>query len=68
MERMIKVRIFGREKVEEVTLQEAERILENIHNDPVGGLVVDVKTGKVIWQIGPEVEEIKILEQWLGGG
>jgi hypothetical protein len=68
MERRIKVHILGREEVEEVTPQEAERILENIHNDPVGGLVVDVKTGKVIWRIGPEVEEIKILEQWLGGG
>jgi len=68
MERMIKIHILGKEEVEEVTLQEAERILENIQNDPIGGLVVDVKTGKVIWQIGPDVEEIKILEQWLGGG
>ena len=68
MERMIRVHILGREGVEEVTLQEAEKILEKIHNDPVGGLVVDARTGKVIWEIGPEIEEIKILEQWLGGG
>ena len=68
MERTIKVHTLGKEKVEEVTLQEAERLLENVYNDPVGGLVVDVRTGEVIWQIGPEVEEIRILEQWLGGG
>jgi len=68
MERTIKVHTLGKEKVEEVTLQEAERLLENVYNDPVGGLVVDVRTGEVIWPIGPEVEEIRILEQWLGGG
>ena len=67
MTRMIKVRIFGKEKIE-VTRQEAERILEKTYNDPVGGIVVDARTGEVIWQIGPDVEEIMVLEQWLGGG
>lgn len=68
MTRMIKVRTIGKETIEEVNLAEAERILERIYNDPVGGLVVDAKTRKPIWKIGPDVEEIIVLEQWLGGG
>lgn len=68
MERMIKIHTLGKEKVEEVTFKEAERILENVYNDPVGGLVVDVRTGEVIWQIGPDVEEIRVLGHMLGGG
>ena len=68
MTRLIKVHILGGEEIKEVTLQEAQKILEDIYNDPVGGLVVDVSTGKVIWKIGPDVEEIRVLEQWLGGG
>lgn len=68
MTRMIKVRILGKETIEQVNLSEAERILEKTYNDPVGGLVVDAKTRKIIWQIGPDVEEILVLEQWLGGG
>lgn len=68
MERMIKVRTIGKGTVQEVTLQEAQRIVEEIYNDRVGGLAMDAKTGKVIWQIGPEVEEIKILEQSFIGG
>ena len=59
---------LGEEETKEVTLQEAQKMLEDIYNDPVGGLVVDVSTGKVIWKIGSDVEEIRILEQWLGGG
>ena len=68
MTRLIKVHTLGGEEIKEVTLQEAQKILEDIYNDPVGGLVVDVSTGKVIWKIGPDVEEIRVLEQWLGGG
>lgn len=68
MERMIRVRTIGKGTIQEVTLQEAQRIVEEIYNDRVGGLAMDAKTGKVIWQIGPEVEEIKILEQSFIGG
>ncbi len=68
MSRMIKVRTLGKEGVREVALDEAERIVEGIYSDPVGGLVVDGKSREIIWRIGPEVEEIIVLEQWLGGG
>jgi hypothetical protein len=70
MARTIKVHIFGRNglEVSEVSLEEAERILEETYADPLGGLVADRKTGKVIWEIGPDVEELSILDHMIGGG
>jgi hypothetical protein len=70
MARTIKVHIFGRNglEVREVSLEEAERILQETYTDPLGGLVADRKTGKVIWEIGPDVEELSILDHMIGGG
>jgi hypothetical protein len=70
MARTIKVHIFGRNglEVREVSLEEAERILQETCTDPLGGLVADRKTGKVIWEIGPDVEELSILDHMIGGG
>jgi hypothetical protein len=68
MARLIKVHTLGEEEIREVTLEEAEMILQETYNSPVGGVVADVRTGEVIWQISPDVEEIIILEQVLGGG
>ena len=68
MTRMIKVRTIGSGEVREVTIQEAEKILEDTYNDPVGGLVADAGTGEIIYRIGPGIEEIVILEEMLGGG
>jgi len=68
MTRMIKVRTLGSGEVREVTIQEAEKILEDNYNDPVGGLVADAGTGEIIHRIGPGIEEIVILEEMLGGG
>jgi hypothetical protein len=65
---MIKVRVLGSSDVREVTLEEARDILEKASNDPQGGLIADGKTGEVIWQIGPDIEEIVIIEQMIGGG
>jgi hypothetical protein len=64
----IKVRTLGSKEIREVTIQEAEKILEDTYNDPVGGLVADARTGEVIYKIGPNVEQIIIMEQMLGGG
>jgi len=67
MERKIKVRFLtGEEK--EVTVAEAKGILNEVYNDPLGGLVADGKTKEVISQIGPDVEEIVVLEMMIGGG
>jgi len=70
MARTIKVRTLGRDgaEIQEVTLQEAEKILEDTYNDDLGGLVADGKTREVIWTIGPEVEEIIVIPVLLGGG
>ena len=68
MTRKIKVRTLGSKEIREVTIQEAERILEDTYNDPVGGLVADARTGEVIYKISPHIEQIVIMEQMLGGG
>jgi hypothetical protein len=68
MTRKIKVRTLGSKEIREVTIQEAEKILEDTYNDPVGGLVADARTGEVIYKISPNVEQIVIMEQMLGGG
>lgn len=68
MPRLIQVRRFGEKDTKEVTLQEAQRIVEETYNDQMGGLVADAKTREIISHIGPDVEEIIIVEQMLGGG
>lgn len=65
MGRVIRVYIMGKEETKDVTVEEAHRILNDTYNDPVGGLVVDARTGKVIRQIGPNVEGIVIMKQLL---
>jgi hypothetical protein len=70
MTRMIKVYIMGRSGLEEneVSLDEAETILEETYADSLGGLVADRRTGEVIWKIGPDVEELFIVDHAIGGG
>jgi hypothetical protein len=70
MERMIKVHILGRDGIEikEVNLKEAERILKETYADPLGGLVADKRTGEVIWELAPNVEELIVVDQMIGGG
>jgi hypothetical protein len=70
MTRTIKVHTMGRNGLEtkEVSLEEAQAILEETDADSLGGLVVDRKTGKVIWKIGPEIEELFIVYHPIGGG
>jgi len=68
--RMIKVHILTRNGIEikEVNFEEAERILKETYADPLGGLVADKRTGEVIWEIGPDVEELLVIDQMIGGG
>lgn len=68
MEKMITVRVMGAKETRQVTLEEARKILDKVYNDPIGGLVADAKTRQVIWTIGPDVEEILIMEKMFGGG
>lgn len=64
---MIKVHVLGR-VTKEVDLCEAERILEETYADPFGGLVVDKRSGEIIWEIGPNVEELLVINTIMGGG
>ena len=68
MTRMIAVHSMEDNETRHMTLEEAEKIVKKIYNDPIGGLVADAKTKKVIWKIGPEVEEILVMEPMFGGG
>jgi hypothetical protein len=70
MARKIKVYTMGRNGLQknEVSLKEAETILEETYADSLGGLVADKRTGEVIWHIGPDVEELFIVDHAIGGG
>jgi hypothetical protein len=68
MANMVKVRILGSSDVREVTIEEAREILEDTCNGPLGGLVANARTGEIIWQISPDIEEIVVIEQMIGGG
>jgi len=67
---MIKVHVLGRNGLEtkEVSLEEAEIILKETYADSLGGLVADRRTGKVIREISPDVEELLIINYIIGGG
>jgi hypothetical protein len=65
---MISVFIHSTGETREVTLFEAEKILEENYNDPEGGIILDAKTQRAIARIGPGVEGIIIMEQMLGTG
>lgn len=65
--RIVKVRIareIGTE-VKEVTAQEAERILDEAYD--AGAVVADARTGEVIFNIGPSVEELVVTRILAGG-
>ena len=68
MDKMINVRVMGDKESKQVTLEEARKIMDEVYNDPIGGLVADAKTRQVTWTIGPDVEEILIMEKMFGGG
>jgi len=68
--RMIKVHLLGRngQEIKEVGFEEAKALLKETFADPLGGLVVDPRTGQVISEIGPNVEEVLIVNLMVGGG
>lgn len=68
MTRMISVFVHSTGETREVTLSEAEAILEENYNDPEGGIILDAMTNRAIARIGPDVKGIIIMEQMLGTG
>ncbi len=67
MGRMIKLRFVGTDTVREITVEEAEQILEDTFSNRIGGLLLDGETGQVIWRIAPDTKEI-VVAQMIGGG
>ncbi|MCX5807526.1 MAG: hypothetical protein NT010_15915 [Proteobacteria bacterium] len=62
-ERTIKVRYFyGGGETREVSEEEAKTIVSETYNNTYGGLIVDMKTNKVIEHINADVEEIMVVE------
>lgn len=68
MNKLITVRIMGKKETQEVTREEAKKIMEKVYEDPIGGLVANAKTRQVIWKLEPDVDEILIMEKMFGGG
>ena len=68
MEKLITVRVMGKKEARQVTVEEARKIMEQVWEDPIGGLVANGKTRQVIWKLDPDVDEILIMEKMFGGG
>jgi len=66
--KMVRVRVIGTSQVREVSFEEARKLLEETYDSALGGMVADARTGEVIWRIGPDTDEILIIEQMIGGG
>ena len=49
-------------------MAEAQKMLDEMYKDSMGGFVADYRTNQIISQIGPDIDEILIVEQMLGGG
>jgi hypothetical protein len=62
------VHLAGSPEVREVSPEEAQRILEEVYKDSMGGLVADYRTNQIISKIDDDIAEILIIEQMLGGG
>ena len=59
---------MGKKESRKVTRQEALKIMEQVWEDPIGGLVANGKTRQVIWKLEHDVDEILIMEKMFGGG
>ena len=68
MEKLITVRVMGKKETKQVTLEEARKIMEQVLDDPIGGIVANAKTRQVIWKLESDVDEILIMEKMFGGG
>ena len=70
MKRKIRIYATGTKgmEVKEVSLADAEKILKDTYADPIDAFVSNRKTGEIIRTISPEVEELIIFDQIIGGG
>jgi predicted RNase H-like HicB family nuclease len=68
MARMISVYVHSTGETREVTLSEAEKMLEEHYNDPEGCIILDARTQRAIAHISPDIDGIIVIEQMLGTG
>ena len=70
MERRIKLYITGVDgtEVKVVSLEEAQKVLQQTYADAVGGFVANRKNGEIISQITPDIDELIIVDHVIGGG
>ncbi len=67
MNRTIRVRRPDRRgmTVTHVSVEEANQIIRDVAE--WGAIVLDKKTNEIIWEVGPESEEIEVVEMLQGG-
>lgn len=64
---MVKVRVFGEKTIREVTIEEAQKLIDETYNDEMGGLALDAISNEVIADIDPDTKEIILMQQMFGG-
>jgi hypothetical protein len=65
---MVKIKTLPGGDEKEVSFEEAQELLEETYTKPGGGFVVDAQTGGVLYQLDPDISDIIIVEEMLGGG
>jgi hypothetical protein len=67
MTRKIKVYQLGRKGLEytEVDIEEAKQIIKVAAS--WGSIVIDLETKEIIWDIGPDTNEIEVVDMLAGG-
>jgi DNA-binding protein YbaB len=64
---MVKVRVFGEKKIREVSIEEAQKLIDETYSDEMGGLALDAISNEVIADISSDTKEIILMQQMFGG-
>ena len=64
---MVKVRVYGKEIIREVSIEEAQMLIDETYNDDMGRLAIDAISNEVIADISPDTREIILMQQMFGG-
>jgi DNA-binding protein YbaB len=64
---MVKVRVFGEKKIREVSIEKAQKLIDETYSDEMGGLALDAISNEVIADISSDTKEIILMQQMFGG-
>jgi hypothetical protein len=64
---MVKVRVFGKEEIKVVTIEEAQKLIDETYADEMGGLALDAISNEVIVDVSQDTKEIILMQQMFGG-